>query len=159
MNDRLAANGAVNNKKQVTKLMARKTVRVDIPDGKPDDLLALGQSIFDKHTKDGEASPLDKDKMIGLGAALGIATPQHKAARDADAVAQKARQVRDVAMGTADGQNAQTPNTVLNLTTYARDELLLTNAGVEEGLTAYGFKVVIGSAKSPSPRKPKPATK
>jgi hypothetical protein len=138
--------------------MARKTVRVDIPEGKPEDLIALGQAIFAKHNKDGAASPLDKDKMIALGAALGIAAPQHQAAKDADGVAQKARQVRDGALGLADGQNVTTPNTVLNLTSYARDQLLIEHEGAEEGLTDYGFNVVVGSAKNPKPRKPKPPT-
>lgn len=77
--------------------MARKTVRVDIPTSKPEALMGLGQSILKKHTADGDASPLDKDKMAKLSAALGIAVPQNQAAKDADAVAQKARQTRDQA--------------------------------------------------------------
>jgi hypothetical protein len=135
--------------------MARKTVRVDIPTGSPDDFIALGQSIVAKHEKDGAASPLDADKMNKLSAALAIAVPQNQAAKDADAVAQKARQVRDGALGIADGQTAYTKDTALNLVTYARDQLLVTNEGSEEALTAYGFNVVVGSAKNPKPAAPK----
>jgi len=131
--------------------MARKTVRVDIPTSSPEALIALGQSILKKHTKDGDASPLDKDKMTKLAAVLGIAEPQNQAALDADGVAQKARQVRDQALGVADGQTVYTKDTGLNLVTYARDELLVENEGQEEALTAYGFNVVVGSAKSPTP--------
>ena len=131
--------------------MARKTVRVDVPTGSPDALISLGQSILKKHTADGNASPLDNDKMTKLGTALGIAVPQNQAAKDADAVAQKARQVRDQALGTADGQTAYTKDTALNLITYARDLLLVEDEGQEEALTAYGFNVVVGSAKNPTP--------
>jgi hypothetical protein len=73
----------------------------------------------------------------------------------ADGVAQKARQVRDQALGVADGQTAYTKDTALNLVTYARDELLVENEGQEEALTAYGFNGVVGSAKNATPAAPK----
>ena len=104
--------------------MARKTVRVDVPTSSPESLISLGQAILKKHTADGDASPLDKDKMTKLAADLAIAVPQNQSAKDADAVAQKARQTRDQALGTADGQTAYTKDTALNLITYARDLLL-----------------------------------
>ena len=131
--------------------MARKTVRVDVPTSSPESLISLGQAILKKHTADGDASPLDKDKMTKLAADLAIAVPQNQAAKDADAVAQKARQTRDGALGIADGQTAYTKDTALNLITYARDLLLVNNEGEEEALQAYGFNVVVGSAKSPTP--------
>jgi len=131
--------------------MARKTVRVDVPTSSPESLISLGQSILKKHTADGDASPLDNDKMAKLSAAIAIAVPQNQAAKDADAVAQKARQTRDQALGTADGQTAYTKDTALNLITYARDLLLVEDEGQEEALSAYGFNVVIGSAKNPTP--------
>ena len=131
--------------------MARKTVRVDIPSGSPDDFIKLGQNIVAKHQSDGANSPLDADKMTKLSAVLAVAAPQNQTAKDADAVAQKARQVRDQALGTADGQTAYTQGTALNLITYARDLLLVEDEGQEEALTAYGFNVVVGSAKNPAP--------
>jgi hypothetical protein len=131
--------------------MARKTVRVDVPTSSPQDLMKLGQAIVDKDKADGDASPLDEKKIAALSAALAVAVPQDKAANDADAVAQKARQTRDQALGTADGQTAYTQGTALNVITYVRDQLLVTNEGQEEALSAYGFNVVIGSAKSPTP--------
>ena len=131
--------------------MARKTVRVDVPANSPDDFIVLGNAILTKHLKDGASSPLDNDKMLKLAAVLAVAGPQNQAAKDADAVAQSARQVRDGALGLADGQTAHTKDTGLNLVTYARDQLLVTNEGAEEALTAYGFNVVVGSAKNPTP--------
>ena len=135
--------------------MARKTVRVDIPTSSPQDLMKLGQAIVDKDKADGDASRLDDKKIAALSAALAIAVPQDKAANDADAVAQKARQTRDQALGLADGQTVYTKDTALNLVTYARDLLLVENEGQEEALTAYGFNVVVGSAKGPTPAPPK----
>ena len=55
--------------------MARKTVRVDIPTGSPDELIKLGQDILAKHQALGTSSPLDDDKMTRLGAVLAIAAP------------------------------------------------------------------------------------
>lgn len=136
--------------------MSRKTVRVDLPTGSPDDLIALGNAIVAKHNKDGAASPLDPAKVTKLAAALGIAGPENQAAKDADATAQKARQTRDVALGLADGQNATTRDTALNLITYARDQLLVSNEGTEQALEAYGFTVVVGSAKTPTRASAKP---
>ena len=136
--------------------MSRKTVRVDIPTGSPDDLLTLGLKIKAKHDKDGAASPLDAKKMTVLRAALAIAGPKHQEAKDADGVAQAARQVRDSALGVAGGQNVNTKDTALNLITYERDQLLLSNDGNEEALTGYGFNVVVGAAKA---RAAKPAAK
>ena len=122
-----------------------------MPANSPDELISLGQSIVAKHTSDGAASPLDAGKMTKLGAVLAIAAPQNQSAKDADAVAQNARQVRDGALGVADGQTAYTKDTALNLITYARDQLLVSDEGAEEALTAYGFNVVVGSAKNPTP--------
>ena len=137
--------------------MARKTVRVDIPTGSPDELIKLGQDILAKHEKDGASSPLSDSKMTKLAAALAIAVPQNQAAKDADKVAQTARQTRDYAMGIADGQNAKIVDTGLNLITYARDQLLLSNEGTEEALEGFGFNVVVGSARMPQRAVKKPA--
>jgi len=118
--------------------------------------MALSQAILKKHTADGDASPLDKAKMTTLAADIATAVPQNQAAKDADAVAQKARQVRDQALGLADGQTVYSKDTALNLVTYVRDLLLVQNEGQEEALTAYGFNVVVGSAKGPTPAPAKP---
>ncbi len=121
----------------------------------PEPLINLGQAVLRKHTADGNSSPLNKDKMAKLAAALAIAVPQNQAAKDADAAAQKARQLRDEALGMAAGQTAYSKDTAINLITYARDLLLAEFEGQEESLSGYGFSVVVGSAKSPKPAAPK----
>mgnify|MGYP003342282614 CR=1 FL=1 len=96
--------------------MSRKIVRVEIPSKRPEDLLALGQSLYAKHVADGDASPLDADKMTTLNNQATVADTQNKSAKLHDAQAQTARQVRDTSLGIADGQSAQTDGTVLALT-------------------------------------------
>jgi len=137
-------------------IMARKTVRVDIPSNSPDDFIKLGRDIHAKHVADGASSPLNTDKMLALKAALDLAEPKNVQAKQLDAQAQTLRQARDTSMGTADGQNAQTPGTGLNLVSNARDQLLLTFEGNEESLSQWGFNVVIGTAKSPTKPPPTP---
>ena len=134
----------------------RKTVRVELPTSSPDDFLVLIQAIIAKHTKDGAGSPLDAKKMATLSALCAAATAKNQEAKTADAAAQQARQMRDTALGLAKSQTTQTPDTGLALATYVRDQLLLTYKGTEEALSAYGFEVVVGSAKTAT-RAKKPA--
>ena len=136
--------------------MSRKTVRVDLPAKRPDDFIKLGRAIHAKHVLDGVNSPLDPDKMTALKDVLDAAEPKNTQAKQLDGQAQTLRQERDTSLGTAAGQNAQSPATALNLVTYARDELLLKEAGSEEALSNWGFTVVIGTAKSTTKKLPKP---
>ena len=134
--------------------MARRTIRVEIPTGKPDDLIALAKSVHTKHVADGADSPLDTDMLDTLNTKTTSAETKNASAKQHDAQAQALRQDRDTSLGLADGQTADSPDTVLNLLTYTRDALLLKFRGNEEKLSEYGFNVVVGSAKSPT-KKPK----
>ena len=134
--------------------MARRTIRVEIPTGKPDDLIALAKNVRTKHVADGADSPLDTDMMTTLNTKTTSAETKNASAKQHDAQAQALRQDRDTSLGLADGQTADSPDTVLNLLTYTRDALLLKFRGNEEKLSEYGFNVVVGSAKSPT-KKPK----
>ncbi|HUJ08974.1 MAG TPA: hypothetical protein VL171_03035 [Verrucomicrobiae bacterium] len=129
--------------------MARKTIRVDIPYRNPDKFIELAQSIL-KYYADGQNEKLDAARIHKLTELTEVAASNHTDSKNLDAQAQAARQRRDTALGIADGQNAATPDTILNLVNYVRDELLLQYAGNEEVLQQYGFDVVIGTAKSPS---------
>lgn len=135
--------------------MSRRTVRIEIPTGSPDDLIKLCQDFLTKNTADGESSALDAAKVAVLAAKTTPAGTKNASAKQFDAQAQTLRQDRDTLLGLADGQTAETPGTALNALVYLRDQLELKYRGSEETLGQYGFKVVIGSAKSPT-RKPKP---
>ena len=132
--------------------MARKTVRVDVPNGKPEELSKLAGKIVTKHTDDGQTSPLDNGKMAKLASAVTLADEKNASANKLDAQAQTERQLRDRALGIDKGQTYDTPDTVLNLVSNARDRLLNVYEGNEEKLGEYGFNVVVGTAKSPTRR-------
>jgi len=129
--------------------MARKTVRVDIPSGRPEALIMLAKRICDQHNANGAKSPLDAAKLSALQALVNTAETTNSSAKSFNAQAQTARQTRDQSLGIADGQTAYSPNTALNIITYVRDQLLLSLEGDEESLGNYGFNVVVGSAKVP----------
>ena len=129
--------------------MARKTVRVAIPSGRPDAMIVLAKKICSQHAAEGDKSPLDAAKLAVLQQVATQAEESHNTAKAHDAQAQSARQARDQSLGVGDGQTAYSPNTALNIITYVRDQLLLSLEGDEEQLGNYGFDVVIGSAKMP----------
>lgn len=129
--------------------MARKTVRVDVPNNRPDELVQLANDILAKHRTDAQASPLNTDAMTALRNSVITATDNNTAARQHDAQAQTLRQQRDTLLGMAAGQTAVTPGTVSYQIKEVRDLLLAKNRGNEEALAAYGFHVVVGTAKIP----------
>ena len=130
--------------------MARKTVRIDVPTNSPDDLIVLGKKVLLKHTASGAVSPLDTAKMAKLQTAVTSADGNNNTAKDLDGEAQRLRQLRDTSLGVSIGQTVETRDTVLNLVTYARNQLLIANDGNEEALSGYGFNVVVGTAKNPA---------
>jgi hypothetical protein len=130
--------------------MARRTIRVEIPFCKPEELTKLGQDILVMTHETGGHNPLDPAKVAKLQAAVDLALNSNSQAKSLDAQAQVARQKRDTTLGIAKGQNASSPDTVLNLVSYVRDQLLLANENSEEVLGQYGFNIVISTAKSPS---------
>ena len=136
--------------------MSRRTVKIELPTGKPDEFIKLCQDILAKDTADGEASVLDEDMVAQLTAATTPAATKNQSAKQKDAEAQLLRQDRDTLLGLADGQTAETPDTALNAVAYLRDQLELKYRGSEETLGLYGFKVIVGTAKSPT-KKPKPS--
>ena len=129
--------------------MGRKTIRVDIPFRQPDEMIQLAQSILSYIS--GNPNPaLDSGKIRKLADLTDSASSNNTLGKNLDAQAQVARQRRDTALGIADGQSAATPDTILNLVNYVRDQLMVQNECSEEVLQQYGFNVFIGTAKSPS---------
>ena len=134
--------------------MSKKVVRVKIPVNSPGQLLALTRQVVDKHIADGSNSPLSDELMQKLAAILTPAEVHHREANDFAARSQVARGQRDGLLGIGEGQSMASPDTVLNLLTYARDQLLLHYRGQEHGLGEHGFDIVVSTAKSRT-RKPK----
>lgn len=137
--------------------MARKTIRVDIPAKQPNDFSKLLADIWAKHTALGGNSPLinfPKVNMTTYNTLRGNADTKRAQAIALHQQAENVNEQADLIFGRGKGQSAQTPNTLYNMITLIRDLLLVQNAGNEEALSEWGFKVVVGTAKSPK-QKPK----
>jgi hypothetical protein len=131
--------------------MARKTVRINVPLGNPDELVALAESIHAKHTELKDKSPLKSLTDLDLDAFGENATEageQRSTAKEAERTAQEANGKAAGLIGIAPGQTQNTPNTLLFGITQIRDLLAAVNKGNEEALSGWGFDVVVGQAKS-----------
>jgi hypothetical protein len=137
--------------------MARKTIRVTIPSGSPDNLIKLGTAIGVKNEDPKTLKKLQNIDPAALASQVAAAKAKRSEAADLEAQAQVLNEAANVILGTAPGQTNQTPGTVLYYITGARDELLSANRGNENALEPWGFSVVIGTASSPK-RKNNPPT-
>jgi len=131
--------------------MARKTVRINVPLGNPDELVALAGAIHKKSTELGANSPLkgltDLD-LEDFGDKVTEADTQRKAAKDFERKTQEANGRAAGLIGVAPGLTQNTKGTLLFGITQIRDLLAAVNKGNEEALTGWGFDVVVGQAKS-----------
>ncbi len=131
--------------------MARKTVRINVPLGNPDDLVVLAQSIHAKHTELKDKSPLkglpDFD-LAAFGENADEADTQRTSGKDFERKAQEANGKASTLIGVAPGQTQNTNGTLLFGITQIRDFLAAVNKGNEEALSGWGFDVVVGQAKS-----------
>lgn len=133
--------------------MARKTVRINVPLGNPDELVALAKSIHAKHTELAANSPLkgltDLDP-VAFGDNCTKAETQRTNAKDFERKAQEANGKATSLIGIGPGNNQNTKGTLLFGITQIRDLLAAINKGNEEALSGWGFDVVVGQAKSRS---------
>ncbi|MBA4322652.1 MAG: hypothetical protein C0408_07535 [Odoribacter sp.] len=137
--------------------MARKTVKVKIPLQQPDDFSKLLKDVYTKHTALGANSPLNaftKVNMTNYNTQRTGADAKRGQAIDLHRQAENLNEQADMIFGRGEGQTMETPNTLYNMISLIRDYLLVLNAGNEEALSEWGFKVVVDTAKSPV-RKPK----
>lgn len=134
--------------------MARKTIKVDIPKGKPDAFVKLNKSVIEKHEADPAASKADPADV----AALKILYLKGIELRDKSIAARKQSESlmeeANKALGIGKGQSNTTEGTALYYLVGIRDSLLKAHRNNEEKLSEYGFNVVVGQAKSPT-KKPK----
>jgi hypothetical protein len=136
--------------------MARKTIRIEIPTGSPDDLIKLAEDIKEHHVSLGSGAELDNSKANSPADRAVIAKAKRKKADELNSQAESLREEAATILGIAPGQTAETKDTVLYEITGLRDELLIKHRGNEQVLGEYGFNITIGTAKTPGPRKKKP---
>ncbi len=131
--------------------MARKTVRINVPLGNPDELVVLAESIQTKHTELKDKSPLKGLPDFDLDAFaenVSEAEQQRSSAKEFERKAQEANGRASTLIGVAPGQTQNTNGTLLFGITQIRDFLAAINKGNEEALSGWGFDVVVGQAKS-----------
>ncbi len=133
--------------------MARKTVKVAIPTGKPDEFVKLAKGILKKHQADGSDSPLTTVDMALFDDALKKSDDKRTESQDLRNKSEARMQEAYSYLGIGKGQNIETPGTVYHLISRVRDQLLVTYRGNEEKLSEYGFPVVVGTAASPTKKK------
>ena len=132
--------------------MARKTVRVDVPNKKPEDFLKLLGSVLKKHKQLGTKSPLTTLTMVNMKDFETMLTNVGQLRAKAEELRQQSENLMQqsyTTLGVAKGQTVHTPNTLYNALAAVRDYLLVLNKGNEETLSEWGFNVVVGTAKSP----------
>ena len=133
--------------------MARKTIKIEIPTGSPDDMITLAEGIASRHAELGSAAVLDSTEVTELSTKAGQAKAKRKKAAELSAQAETLNLQAATLLGVAPGQSSETKDTVLFLIDGIRDELLLEHRGTEQALGEYGFDISIGTAKTPGPRK------
>ena len=138
--------------------MARTTIRVELPGGSPDDLVTLIDAITKESDRLNAAvpnsSPVPAALVTSLKAASTSAKADRLAAKDHERQAQVSFEKANTTLGLAKGQTVRTDGTGLNLVAKTRDLLLALNLGKENALEPFGFKVVVGSAASPTKKAP-----
>ena len=110
--------------------------RVNIPKN-PDALIALAQSITEKHTADGANSPLAGLNMADFTAKTTTADTQNQTSAKLYRDAETATENRDLALG----YDKSTAGSVNYYIAAARDILLGVYKGNEQRLGDWGFEV------------------
>ena len=126
--------------------MSKTNVRVDIPNNRADELLALGENIDKMNTELGELSPVKGLNIAALQAGVATAKSKRDEAGKLHKQAEKLNEEANLVLGLDKTQNSKTPDTILNIVTATRDILLGLNRGKEEALNDWGFDVVRGSS-------------
>ena len=113
--------------------MARKTIKIEIPTGGPDDMITLAEGIASRQTDLGSAAVLDSTEVTELAAQSETLSQEYFA-------------------------NVKTAPIV----SFEHSSVLRRSQSFDksrEGCKALlrdGFTISIGTAKTPGPRKPKP---
>jgi hypothetical protein len=134
--------------------MARRTVRIDIPHDNVDDTLDLMKQIIKQDSLAPADKKLNEALITAIQGVINSADPIRIEAKDHEGKAQANNQLARNILGIDKGQSISIIGTGLNLINKAKKNLVDANENNEEALTVYGFKVVVGTAKSPK-RKPK----
>ena len=133
--------------------MARTTVKVGLPNGKPDELLKLIEDILKEHDQREAAtpgsSPLPAKFITPLRAVFTIAKADRGNAKSLAAQSQQLMEKSTNTLGLGIGQSIRNVGTGLNLVGLVRDTLFTEYSGNENAMEPFGFKVVVSTAAGP----------
>lgn len=108
---------------------------------KPEKLIALATQILQKHTADGEQSPLRYLNMTAMQTIFTQAQALTVQALQLRRDSETTTQARNLLLGMAKGQNRRTQGTILFYVTSIRDILEAIYRGSEQTLGDWGFEV------------------
>lgn len=128
--------------------MSQRNVRVEIPIENTDDMETLTNAALARHAvlAAGPGSPLTGEVDITLLTSKHNITVTKRAQSNLEHGTAEAEMLEaNTSMGTAFGQNIDTPGTAYHLIGLTRNRLLFVHDGFEEELEKYGFNVVISN--------------
>jgi len=123
--------------------MSKSSIKVEIPESKPDVLTKIGEDVMKKHLELGTASPLNGLDMDTFANNLNNGISKRTDAKRLHDEAELLNQQAGLCLGLDRSQNAKTPGTVYSTLTSVRDILLGLNRSQERKLSEWGFDVVI----------------
>jgi hypothetical protein len=129
--------------------MPRVTVRADIPILRIDKFIALIEKAWNKHTSMGATSPFHNHPDIDMSRyeqLKNAALQKRKEALEHYEQAQELMQESRRLLGIDKGQTVNTRDTLYYFLKSMKMVLMVKHQGVEEGLTPWGYNVVIGSS-------------
>ena len=132
-------------------IMSKTFIRIKIPRGKPDALIALAEKVVDQYSIDGDKGALENIDMETFKVVMDKAKEARSIALKLHATAEAKMQEAVSLLGIDKGQTKRNVGTLYHLLTMIRDQLLVTFFNQEEKLGEYGFKTVISSSV---PRRP-----
>ena len=135
--------------------MSKTSIKVEIPESKPDMLNKMGDDVLKKHIELGEKSPLNGLDMETFAVKLNDGKTKRAQAKSLHEQAELLNQQAGLSIGIDKSQNTKTTGTVYSTLTSARDILLGLNRGQERKLTEWGFDVVISNVTNNKPENPK----
>jgi hypothetical protein len=132
------------------KIMSKTSVKVEIPEHKPDDLIKLADTALAKHTALGASSPIKALDIETFTENLNVGKDKRVQAKKLHDEAEALNQQAGLNLGIDKTQNAKTPGTVYSTLTSIRDILLGIYKGQEKKLNEWGFDVVISEVSRKS---------
>ena len=125
--------------------MSKTSIKVEISESKPDELIDLGVDVLKRHLELGITSPLNGLDMAMFEKNLNDARENRAEAKRLHRMAEALNQKAGLSLGIDKSQNIKSLGTVYSTLTSARDILLGLNRSQEKKLSEWGFDVILSN--------------